>query len=190
MQGSFIEYVYIFLKGRSKVFFTSPNGKTLLVAYYTTTELIGDVELMSNETEASLSVQTISDVECIGIPFSQYKEVLKNNIIFMNHVGEGLSSKLRKNTISNIFNILHSLDARICRHIAMTNVDGYFSEKLTELSEIMGTSYRHLLRTLDKLCVEGVIEKIDRGYKIVDMNMLKSRANDDYNKLTNKRRAK
>ena len=176
MQGNALEYVMIFIKGKAKVFFTSPNGKTLLMAYYTQMGLIGDSELMGDQKTATSGVQAITDVECIGIPLNRYKNYLKNNIKFMNIVGLELANKLHNNTTNNAFNILHPLEARVCTYILMTNEDGFFKEKLTDLSEFMGTSYRHLLRTLERLCDDGIIKKEDRGYQVVDLSLLEDRA--------------
>ena len=179
-QGDSIEYVFIFLEGRAKVFYTIPNGKTLLMAYYTQKGIIGDAELMADMDTATSSVQAITDVECIGVPMRENKKYLLNNVKFVNVAGRELANKLHNNTMNGAYNILHPLDARLCAYIYNTHRDGYFKEKLTELSEVMGTSYRHLLRTLEKLCAEKVIEKSGRGYKILDEKLLEERVGDDY----------
>jgi hypothetical protein len=59
-------------------------------------------------------------------------------------------------------------------------VDGYFEESKTVLSEILGTSYRHLLRTLDSLCAKGVLGKEGKGYSILDEDALTSIGEDYY----------
>lgn len=179
LQGNTYRYILIFLSGRAKVFYTSANGNTLLIAYYTKSGIIGDSELMGNKKTATSSVQAITYVTCIGIPLDVYEDYLKNNLEFMNCVGVGLANKLHSSTVRSTLNILNSLDTRLCGYILMTNKNGYFREKLTELSEILGTSYRHLLRTLDKLCSEGILEKANRGYSILDMEEMKKRA-DEY----------
>jgi len=180
LQGNTIKYLLLFLSGKAKVFFTSSNGKTLLMAYYTKIGLIGDSELMADKEIATSSVQAISDVTCIGILLQSYKKYLKNNLKFMNSVGIELANKLHNSTLSSTFNILHSLDIRLCAYIAMTNKNGYFKEKLTELSEIMGTSYRHLLRTLNRLCNDGLLEKTQKGYLILNKIALQNKANEYY----------
>ncbi len=176
LQGNTIAYIFIFLNGKAKVVFTAANGKTLLMAYYTEIGLIGDAELMGNKSVATSSVQTITKAECLGIPLDIYRDYLKTNLAFMNAAGRELAQKLHNSTISNTFNILHSLDARLCAHIAMTNKDGHFKEKLTELSQIMGSSYRHLHRTLERLCDDAILEKSEKGYIIKDIKALKIKA--------------
>ncbi len=62
----------------------------------------------------------------------------------------------------------------------MTNEDGLFNENLTEVAELLGTSYRHLLRTFDSLRKDNVLEKSSQGYIIKDGIELQIRAQDFY----------
>ena len=79
-----------------------------------------------------------------------------------------------QNSINNASNILYPFESRLCAYISMTSQDGTFCEKLTELSEYLGTSYRHLLRTLENLCTKGILEKASDGYRIKDDLELRS----------------
>lgn len=47
-----------------------------------------------------------------------------------------------------------------------------FNENLTHLPELLGTSYGHLLRTLNDLCKQGVINKEEEGYRVADRERL------------------
>jgi hypothetical protein len=47
-----------------------------------------------------------------------------------------------------------------------------FSENLMEISELLGTSYRHLLRTLNNLCEKQVLMKTAEGYEVLDEKTL------------------
>lgn len=179
-QGCPISYLMIFLEGKAKVVFTSPNGRTLLISFYTKRGIIGEAEFMAEKEVATSGVQAITDVSCIGIPLNRHKEYLRSNLKLMNYISLELADKLYKSTIRSTLNILHSLDARLCSYIEMTNVEGFFKEKMTDVSEILGTSYRHLLRTLEKLCDEGVLEKIPRGYYVKDALVLRQRGADYY----------
>ncbi|OYO76234.1 hypothetical protein CG709_15530, partial [Lachnotalea glycerini] len=49
-----------------------------------------------------------------------------------------------------------------------------FSENLTALSELLGTSYRHLLRTLRNFCDNGYLLKEKGYYKIIAPNQLRA----------------
>ena len=55
-----------------------------------------------------------------------------------------------------------------------------FNENLTTFAELLGTSYRHLLRTLNKLVDQGLLQKIKGGYRIIDEETLRRLAADIY----------
>lgn len=171
-QGHTIHNLSVFFSGKLKVFYTSSEGKTMLLGFYDKTGIIGEVELMANQSEATLSVQAITDTICLSIPIKTYGDRLKSNNEFMNMVGLSLAKKLQQNTANSTFNNLNTLEKRLCAYIEMTNSNGYFNEKLTDVSDILGTSYRHLLRTLEKLCKERLLEKVAGGYMITDINAL------------------
>lgn len=171
-QGHAIHNLSILFSGKLKVFYTSSEGKTMLLGFYDKTGIIGEVELMANQSEATLSVQAVTDTICLSIPIKTYGERLKSNNEFMNMVGSSLANKLQQNTANSTFNNLNTLEKRLCAYIEMTNSNGYFNEKLTDVSDILGTSYRHLLRTLEKLCIEGLLEKVAGGYMVRNINAL------------------
>lgn len=58
--------------------------------------------------------------------------------------------------------------------------DIIFDGNLTEISELFGTSYRHLLRILNKLCSQATIKKNDDYYEILNMSILEELAGELY----------
>lgn len=55
-----------------------------------------------------------------------------------------------------------------------------FKENLTETAELLGASYRHLLRTLNSLCSKSIIKKTKNYYEIIDEEVLRGLAEDLY----------
>lgn len=172
IEGRPIYHLLLFLEGKAKVCFQAENGKSLLLCFYHAGGMIGELELIMNNNRAQTTVQAISAVKCIGIPFS-HRRTLLTNIAFLNRIGAIIAHKLDRCTRNSAFIILYSLEARLCSYIEITNKDGFFQDKLTDIAELLGTSYRHLLRSLEKLCIRGILEKRDRGYFIVDYEALK-----------------
>lgn len=179
-QGYLCPCVLLVLEGKMKVFNTVPNGRTLMFCYTATSGILGEVEFASDSETAASSVQAVTEVSCIGIPRARYKNELKSNIAFMNAVSAALAQKLFRSSRNSAAAILHPLDARLCAYIAMANEGGHFKEKLTETAEILGTSYRHLLRTLDNLCNKGVLVKTPQGYLVKDEAALRRISDDCY----------
>lgn len=179
-QGYACPYLLIILEGRMKVFNTAQNGRTLLFCFNTTTGIMGEVEFATNLETAASSVQAITDVTCIGIPRTRYQKELKSNAVFMNAVSTALAHKMFRSNNNSAINILQTLDVRLCAYIAMTSINGCYKEKLTETAELLGASYRHLLRTLDNLCRQGLLQKTKSGYLIEDEAALKQKGGDYY----------
>jgi len=59
----------VVIEGRAKVCRTSLNGKDLILCYYISDGLIGEIELLTQQTEAVCTVIAISDFECVAIKY-------------------------------------------------------------------------------------------------------------------------
>jgi CRP/FNR family putative post-exponential-phase nitrogen-starvation transcriptional regulator len=173
IEGLPMIYLLFILEGKAKVCFQTENGKNLLLCFYHSGGTIGELELMMHDYRAKTSVQTISSVQCVGLPFTQNSEILLSNTIFLHHAGTSLARKLDRSTRNSAHIILDTLEARLSSYIEITNQQGIFQDKLTDVAELLGTSYRHLLRVLEKLCTKGILEKQARGYIIADNTALK-----------------
>jgi len=179
-EGGPIGYLYFVVSGKAKVCLSVSNGRQLLLCYFVSNGIIGDVELMTGRHEAFSTVQAVSKLTCIGLPLSVYASTLKDNIAFINRIGKELAQKLIRRGMNGAITILHPLEARLCAYILQTADGGEFREKQTEVAELVGTSYRHLLRCLDKLCKEGILLKKPSGYQIANHQALNNRAGDLY----------
>lgn len=179
-EGQAIDYLYFVLSGKAKVYLNALNGKQLLLCYFISSGIIGDLELMTEQKNAFTTVQAISDFICIGLPLASNTQYLKNNILFVNHVGMELAYKLKQRDVYCAITVLHSLEERLCAYIAQTAIDGVFCESLTDVAGFLGTSYRHLLRCLNKLCRDGILEKQNNGFLILNKKILNKLATELY----------
>lgn len=180
-----LEYMYFLVKGKAKVSKHLENGKSLLISFYTPITIIGDVELIRNNP-TDCSVQAIEDTYCIGISFEIVRSVLINDCKFLLNICEYLSNKLTSNSNNSSINLLYPLENRLASYIlAFINIDEHnnkfsFKESYSEISELLGTSYRHLNRTLNKFCSNEILIKSNDGYIIKDFEKLLSLAGDLY----------
>lgn len=174
-----MEYLLFLLSGKAKISITAANGKTLLLSFYSKGEVLGDVEMMLSECVGTTNVVALTEIECIGVPTAYCKEVLSTHIEFMNFIAAALAKKLEVSSRHNAMKILYTLENRLCAYIAATHENGEFQDNLTEIAELLGTSYRHLLRTIQELCEEGVLERCSRTkYCIKDLAALREKADD------------
>lgn len=175
-----LDCILFVFDGTVKVCCDMENGKRLLLCFYRSGGVIGDLELMLDCNTAKTSVQAVSRVKCVSVPVKPNEAVLHSNIEFLNTVGNALARKLYRCSKNSSFIILYPLETRLCSYIEAMCKDGTFQDNLTEIAEMLGTSYRHLLRSLQELCAEGVLIKGEKGYRIRDNSALHERARSFY----------
>ena len=176
VEGSAIEYIYIIVSGKSKVCMSEEGGRNLILCYYVSDGIMGDVELMMGRREAISSVQALTPVTCIGLPLGKYAPILLSHLPFVLRLGKGLAEKLHASVASTTGIILKPFEARFCAYLLQSAQNGFFSERLTDTAEQLGVSYRHLLRRLKALCEQGLLEKRKGGYSLLNEPELRKRA--------------
>jgi len=181
-----LENMYFLVSGKAKVSKHLENGKSVLICFYNPLTIIGDVEFIRNDV-TDCSVQAIESTYCIGISYDIVRSKLIKDCKFLLKICEYLGDKLTDASNNSSINLLYPLENRLASYIvafANTNNDNIkkftFKESYSEIAELLGTSYRHLNRTLNKFCLEGILTKYDRGYVIEDFNKLLYLAGDLY----------
>lgn len=181
-----LENMYFLVQGKAKVSKHLENGKSLLISFYMPLTIIGDVEFIGHKV-TDCSVQAIEDTYCIGINFDIVRSKLTKDCKFLLKICEYLSDKLTDGSNNSSINLLYPLENRLASYIvAFLNTHDEkikkftFKESYSEISELLGTSYRHLNRTLNKFCLEGILKKCEKEYVIEDYDKLLCLAGDLY----------
>ena len=181
-----LENMYFLVHGKAKVSKHLENGKSLLISFYRPLTIIGDVEFIDDNV-TDCSVQAIEDTYCIGINFDIVRSKLIKDCKFLLNICRYLSDKLTDGSNNSSINLLYPLENRLASYIVAfvnTNDDKVekfiFKESYSEISELLGTSYRHLNRILNKFCLEGILKKCDKEYVIEDYDKLLCLAGDLY----------
>lgn len=177
-QGVEYKYIMIVVSGKAKVCTSAPSGKDLVLAYYLSSGLIGDVELMSDTTYATASVITLSAFECIIVPFQDNQDSMFKNLTFMTTLAKGLSENLISSSYNYTSNALYSGEQRLCTYILQGAYKNYFFDNLTDVAATIGISYRHLLRLLNKLCDDAILKREKRRFQILDKEQLVKRSSE------------
>lgn len=181
--GENIDEIYFFVSGKAKVYITLKNGKSLLIGFYDRFKILGDLEL-TTDSPASTNVQVLEDSLCIGISFNEIQKNFMDDSVFLRYICNSLSEKLRQSSNNSTINLLYPLEDRLASYIIMaskrTNDSLEFSGNLMEVSELLGTSYRHLLRTFEKFSKEKILEKRKGSFFILDEDKLRSLSADLY----------
>lgn len=185
-EGEDIGYLLFIVAGKAKVFTTVSNGKSLLLCFYHKSTVLGDVEMVDDKAVA-INVQVIEDTYCIGISKENIQKHLFEDPKFLKYICNSLGQKLHRSAKNSAINLLYPLEKRLSSYILaagefLENGSRVLSvnENLIELSELLGTSYRHLHRTLKSLCEKGILEKTGNGYEVIDHEEISRLAADLY----------
>ncbi|MFH4289055.1 helix-turn-helix domain-containing protein, partial [Acinetobacter baumannii] len=87
--------------------------------------------------------------------------------------------KLNRLSKNSTINLLYPLENRLASYMLAAGERAVqhgnrivFSGNLTETAELLGTSYRHLLRTLNVFCDKEIIKKNDGCFEVVNVEVL------------------
>ena len=96
----------------------------------------------------------------------------------MTTLAKGLSENLINSSHNYTSNALYSGEQRLSTYILQGAYKNYFFDNLTDVAATIGISYRHLLRLLNKLCDDGILQREKRKFKIIDEDQLKERSSE------------
>lgn len=170
LQGEKPEFLFFLVQGKIKVYTTSAEGKTLLINFTTPLEVIGEIECLRGKENLN-TVTAVTPVEAIGIHkrrLSQYEEEASFLSLLLHMVTE----KFYRKSISLGSNLLYPVEVRLASYllsVCLEDESEPASEPMSSLKDIanlIGTSYRHLNRVLQKFCSDGLVER-RRGSMIV-----------------------
>lgn len=185
--GERINHLFFFVDGKAKVYTLLSNGKALLLCFYRPFMTIGDVEFMHCKF-ADSNIQVIENTYCVAIQFKDIRKYAINDAKFLRAMCDSLGKKLTNLAKYSSINLLYPLENRLSSYILAVSSNDInkhknsivFDGNLTEVSELLGASYRHLLRNLNKLCDKGAIRKNNNYYEILNISILEELAGELY----------
>jgi CRP-like cAMP-binding protein len=180
--GEKILNFYFLVKGNAKVYVLLENGKSFLLKFYEPFSNFGDLEILE-KSHYQTNVEALNDTFCIGIPTDIINKYCINDATFLRYLCLNLSDKL--NNLSNIssINILYPLENRLASYLSHISAgEKIFSltSSFSDIADLLGTSYRHLSRTLKGLNEKKIIISNKKIVEILDEPALVELAGDLY----------
>ena len=114
-QGQAITELTYILSGKVKIVRSLFNGKEHILETLNQPQILGDVELMTNQPAGS-SVIALEDVQAVQLPLNNKEELLKDPV-FLYQIGRNLATALHKQGITASTNASYSVKERLATHI-------------------------------------------------------------------------
>ena len=165
------------VEGCLKIYYISADGNALSLAIKEGFTMLGDMEFAGEE--ACPYAQGVTPVVCVAISMDMYEDLLNEDIKFCRYVIKSLASKVALSSKNSFINRLHSKEGRIASYI-LSNEENNSRGSWTEVSNLIGVSYRQLMRILSKFCEDGLIKRDNKKgqYIIVDRKKLEGLCED------------
>lgn len=178
--ASELRYMFFLVEGKIKTYTLHDNGKSILLGFSHPLSVLGDVELFTGYN-VLCNVESIDNSTFIAIKMEELRTYAYENPIFLKFIIENLSSKLYITTSAASINLLYSFETRLASYLlSMSNYNDKLSDyieikipKLTEIAPLLGTSYRHLNRTIKEFINKDIIQKRNSMVIIKDLEKLK-----------------
>nr|WP_240544610.1 Crp/Fnr family transcriptional regulator [Exiguobacterium algae] len=170
-QGDEAGHLRFHVKGKIRVSHTSVSGKRLVLSFKYPLDLIGDIEYV-RRTPYLNTVEAVTDVEMLVIRFDDLARHATDAVPWLHYLLEEITRKFELKSQSLSFNLFYPVEVRLASYVlSMTPDDpslGSTVDDLNDIADLIGTSYRHVNRTLRRFVEKGYIERDRRRITIVD----------------------
>jgi CRP/FNR family putative post-exponential-phase nitrogen-starvation transcriptional regulator len=181
--GDRLDYLLILVRGKIKIYKVLPNGKSILIRFYYPLSTIGDLE-MFGDLKVKSSVESVNDTLFIGIKQQVLEDTAYHDPAFLRFIIKHLANKLHTFSNASSLNLLYPVETRFASYLVsitvdendQTQIEEIKTAKLTEIAEILGTSYRHLNRVISQFAAAGLVERSRGSLFVKDINQLKKLA--------------
>lgn len=165
-QGESSRYLYVLVKGKIKIYTTSAEGKTLVISFKTPLDTIGDIEYVQ-KIDIINTVEAVSPVTMIRVSYGSLDRHVGDHSPFLRFLLDIITRKFFMKSTFMSFNLMYPVEVRLASYLLSVSFDENdirFRGKLDtsglkDAANLLGTSYRHLNRVLQKFSAEGWIER-------------------------------
>jgi CRP/FNR family putative post-exponential-phase nitrogen-starvation transcriptional regulator len=180
--GETLEYYYLLVDGKIKIYYPFENGKSMLLKFYKDFNTIGDLELLKG-IPILCNIDAVEDTYLIAIPSAMLREKYFNNIKLLHHLVDSLSEKLYGTINNSSYNFVYSLINRLSSYLVEHLTDKNYiilNSSYLEIAQFLGTTYRHLNRTLKEMESKSIIKCDDKKIYILDIDQLRELSKNIY----------
>lgn len=181
--GDQVERLMVIRSGRAKLVIHSDEGRALLLAFTRQNEILGDLEYFASGL-STVTIQAVSDCQALAMDLSEFRQLAAAQPKLIELLGRSVAFKLGRSNSKLSVNILYPLKERFASYlyglVSGQELDDIRGETLTDMADLLGTSYRHLNRVISELCDERLLERTETGLKVKHLGQLSALAKDIY----------
>ena len=177
-----LEYYYLLVDGKIRVSYPFENGKSMFLKFYKAFNTIGDLELLKNRS-IICDIETTEDTYLIAISSGIIRKSYLDDPKFLRHLVDSLSDKLYATINNSSYNFVYPLINRFSSYLVEHITDQskvVFHSSFVEIAQFLGTTYRHLNRTIKELEKKSVIKCEDKMIRIIDEDKLRELSKNPY----------
>jgi len=179
MEGAQPLYLYFISKGEVKTYKSNSNGKELVTGLHHEGEFIGFLPLLENKPNNETAV-VLKEAEIYLIPQQDFLTLIYTNKEIARKFISMLSSNLYKAENLLLELAYQSVRQRVAAALIKLNHrsdagnknPGVITVARKDMSSMVGTSTESLNRTLADFKDEGLIEILDKGLKVLNLDRL------------------
>ncbi|WP_036769655.1 Crp/Fnr family transcriptional regulator [Pontibacillus halophilus] len=168
-KGDHLHSMYFLVKGKVKIYTTTEEGKSLILRFKTPFAVIGDLEYIRGG-DVFNEVECVMDSLLLAVPFQILRRHEQERIEFYHFLLDIMTEKFYTESHASSLNMMYPVDVRLASYLLSLSEDGfgtmYYEEmrtaNLKELADLIGTSYRHLNRVIERFVSDGLLRR-ERG---------------------------
>jgi len=186
-EGQINDYLFFVLNGTVKCFSYTISGKVQFITYLHHAQSIGLAGSIWRKPAIS-NIQATEPCDCLALSLVRYRDELMNDNKFLCYLcfqlGDILQNSNRRMQVIQCTSAESKLASVI---LSSVSDDGTCHLNLSSTAEVVGTTYRHILRMLSRLCANGILEKQGKDYIIKDAVYLSMCSEESYEYIINER---
>jgi CRP-like cAMP-binding protein len=173
--GEPVEALYCLASGRAKISMAHGDGRQTILQFIGAGDYVGDLWLLGVE-DSPKDVEALCTTVAAALPMDRCRQALLTDAVFLRRLCEYLARKVLGRSERLTQNLNYPLKNRLAALILTAAHDGLYREKHAEAAEYLGVTYRHLLYTLAQFREEGLLERSQKGHRILDERALEALA--------------
>lgn len=157
------------VEGLATVHNVMENGRALLLREFSGVQTIGELELLMAYPVHASAVKAITAGVLLAIPLTPaVRQKAFSDAALLRYLGQVVANKLERSNRIAAQDRLYPVAARLAAFMLYLHHNRQEAINLTRLSELLGTSYRHVLRILRSFVDAGWLCHSGKGYRVLD----------------------